>query len=36
MMAIDLERLYRHRFSDRERARKDAIWRVLFAHFFQR
>ena len=33
---IDLERLYRNRFSKLERRRKDEIWRVLCTHFFQR
>jgi SAM-dependent methyltransferase len=31
-----LQALYRNRFSDSERARKDEIWRVLCARFFQR
>lgn len=33
---IDLQRLYRNRFSELERERKDEIWRVLCNHFFQR
>jgi ubiquinone/menaquinone biosynthesis C-methylase UbiE len=33
---IDLQRLYRSRFSELERGRKDEIWRVLCTHFFQR
>jgi SAM-dependent methyltransferase len=32
----DLQSLYRNRFSDVERARKDEIWHVLCDHFFQR
>jgi SAM-dependent methyltransferase len=32
----ELGRLYRARFSDADRARKDAIWRVLCERFFQR
>jgi ubiquinone/menaquinone biosynthesis C-methylase UbiE len=32
----ELARLYRVRFTDAERARKDAIWRVLCERFFQR
>jgi ubiquinone/menaquinone biosynthesis C-methylase UbiE len=32
----DLEKLYRVRFSDADRARKDGIWRVLVENFFQR
>ena len=32
----DLESLYRERFSAAERVRKDAIWQVLCADFFQR
>lgn len=32
----DLASLYRARFSDADRARKDAIWKVLCEHFFQR
>jgi SAM-dependent methyltransferase len=32
----DLELLYRNRFSDLERVRKDEIWRVLCTYFFQR
>src|SRR5258708_15586813 len=32
----DLDKLYRIRFSDANRAKKDAIWRVLCEHFFQR
>jgi SAM-dependent methyltransferase len=32
----DLDKLYRIRFSDADRAKKDAIWRVLCEHFFQR
>jgi SAM-dependent methyltransferase len=32
----DLQRLYRNRFSESDRARKDEIWRVLCTHFFQR
>src|SRR5260370_1712015 len=31
-----LQALYRNRFSNSERARKDEIWRVLCARFFQR
>jgi SAM-dependent methyltransferase len=34
--SIDLQRLYRNRFSEFERTRKDQIWRVLCTHFFQR
>jgi ubiquinone/menaquinone biosynthesis C-methylase UbiE len=33
---VDVATLYRHRFSDAERIRKDAIWRVLCAEFFQK
>jgi SAM-dependent methyltransferase len=33
---IDLQRLYRNRFSELDRERKDEIWRVLCTHFFQR
>jgi SAM-dependent methyltransferase len=32
----DVETLYRHRFSDEERAAKDALWRVLCRRFLQR
>jgi ubiquinone/menaquinone biosynthesis C-methylase UbiE len=32
----NVQRLYRNRFSAVERARKDEIWRVLCADFFQR
>lgn len=32
----DLAQLYRTRFSDADRTRKDAIWRVLCERFFQR
>ena len=32
----DLAKLYRSRFPEQERARKDAIWQVLCAAFFQR
>lgn len=32
----DLARLYRTRFSDADVARKDATWKVLCEHFFQR
>jgi SAM-dependent methyltransferase len=32
----DLQLLYRNRFSNAERTRKDEIWSVLCAHFFQR
>jgi SAM-dependent methyltransferase len=32
----DLARLYRTRFSDADIARKDATWKVLCEHFFQR
>jgi len=32
----DLQRLYRNRFSDLERRRKDEIWHVLCTYFFQR
>ncbi|MBC8024044.1 MAG: class I SAM-dependent methyltransferase [Burkholderiales bacterium] len=32
----DLQRLYRIRFSDADRAKKDAIWRVLVEDFFQK
>jgi SAM-dependent methyltransferase len=32
----DLQLLYRNRFSSSERVRKDEIWRVLCARFFQR
>jgi SAM-dependent methyltransferase len=32
----NLEELYRVRFTDADRLRKDAIWRVLCEHFFQR
>jgi SAM-dependent methyltransferase len=32
----DLRLLYRNRFSNSERARKDEIWSVLCTHFFQR
>lgn len=35
-MVNDLQRLYRNRFSESDRARKDEIWRVLCTHFFQR
>jgi ubiquinone/menaquinone biosynthesis C-methylase UbiE len=31
----DLDKLYRVRFSDADRARKDAIWQVLCERFFQ-
>ena len=31
----DLERLYRFRFNDEERVRKDRIWKVLCRDFFQ-
>jgi SAM-dependent methyltransferase len=33
---VDLPALYRDRFSDAERERKDAIWQVLCADFFQK
>jgi ubiquinone/menaquinone biosynthesis C-methylase UbiE len=33
---VDLEVLYQNRFTQRERQRKEAIWRVLCRHFFQR
>ena len=33
---MDMQRLYRNRFSEAERGRKDEIWRVLCTHFFQR
>lgn len=32
----NLQRLYRVRFSDAERASKEGVWRVLCEHFFQR
>lgn len=32
----DLMQLYRVRFSAKERERKDAVWKVLCEHFFQR
>ena len=32
----DLAALYRARFSEADRARKDAIWKVLCENFFQR
>lgn len=32
----DLQKLYRIRFSDADRAKKDAIWRVLVEDFFQK
>jgi ubiquinone/menaquinone biosynthesis C-methylase UbiE len=32
----NLRTLYRHRFPESERAARDAIWRVLCEHFFQR
>jgi len=32
----DLARLYRLRFSDADRRRKDRVWRVLCSRFFQR
>ena len=32
----NLDVLYRHRFSARDRERRDRIWRVLCRHFFQR
>jgi len=31
----DLEKLYRIRFTDTDRAKKDQVWRVLCEHFFQ-
>jgi len=31
----DLEKLYRIRFTDADRAKKDQVWRVLCEHFFQ-
>jgi SAM-dependent methyltransferase len=33
---VDHAALYRHRFSEVERERKDAIWRVLCVNFFQK
>jgi SAM-dependent methyltransferase len=33
---VDHAALYRHRFSEVERERKDAIWRVLCINFFQK
>ena len=35
-MSLKLDRLYVTRFPESERAAKDAIWRVLCRHFFQR
>lgn len=32
----DLDKLYRIRFNEAERASKDAVWRVLCEHYFQR
>ena len=36
MTSGDLEALYRVRFSDEERVRKDRIWKVLCERYFQR
>lgn len=36
MSSNDLDVLYRHRFSQADRARKDRIWQVLCKHYFQR
>ena len=36
MSADDLQSLYRHRFSESELPGKNAIWKVLCRHFFQR
>lgn len=36
MSADDLQSLYRHRFSKSELPGKNAIWKVLCQHFFQR
>ena len=33
---MQLSQIYRHRFSSEARQEKDAIWRVLCQHFFQR
>lgn len=33
---LDMESLYRNRFSERDRQRRDEIWRVLCRRFFQR
>ena len=35
-MSLKLDRLYVTRFPESDRAAKDAIWRVLCRHFFQR
>lgn len=32
----ELEAIYDHRFSPEERAQKEAVWKVLCRHFFQR
>jgi len=32
----EIEAIYAHRFSPAERAQKDALWRTLCRHFFQR
>jgi ubiquinone/menaquinone biosynthesis C-methylase UbiE len=32
----DLDKLYQQRFSEKERSRKDAIWRILCDRYFQR
>lgn len=36
MDADSVSHLYRHRFDDRHRRRKDRVWQVLCRHFFQR